>query len=70
MNDDRLSADVLEALAAADRRPGWNLRPPSVRRFELTGRYGQPCTLTVVSAAMWSYRPRDRAAAARRAARA
>jgi hypothetical protein len=32
-----LSADVLQALAAADRKPGWNNRPREVKRFALGG---------------------------------
>lgn len=60
----RLPDDVKQALADAGRTPGWNLRSPDVRRFELPGHYGQPCTLIVVPARCWANRRQERAAAA------
>lgn len=47
----KLSPDILAALAAADRSPGWNYRSPAVKRFEI-GR----CLLYVVPCRRWAYR--------------
>jgi len=52
-----LSDDLRAALAAARRAPGWNSRPPTVKRFELG-----PCTLYVVPFCRWAYRRRDKRA--------
>jgi len=54
-----LPADVLAALAAADRKPGWNSRRRDVQRFEL-GR----CALYVVPFRCWAYRRQEQQAAA------
>ena len=55
----RLSDDVVQALTAAKRTPGWNNRNPAVRRFEI-GCYGLGCTLYVVPARAWAYRRQER----------
>lgn len=54
-----LPADVLAALAAADRSPGWNNRPCDVRRFELGG-----CALYVVPFRRFAYHRMERQTAA------
>lgn len=59
----RLADDVVEALTAARRTPGWNNRDPAIRRFEI-GRYGLDCTLYVVPARAWAYRRMQRDAEA------
>ena len=59
----RLADDVVQALTAAKRTPGWNNRDPAVRRFEI-GRYGLACTLYVVPARAWAYRRMEREAQA------
>lgn len=53
-----LPADVMDALKAADRTPGWNNRAKNVRRFTLGA-----CTLFVVPARIWAHRRRERQAA-------
>lgn len=53
-----LPADVLHALAAADRKPGWNNRPREVKRFALGD-----CQLYVVPYRCWSYRRQELQAA-------
>lgn len=50
--------DVLRALTAAQRTPGWHNRNPAIRRFEI-GRYGLDCTLYVVPARVWLRRTTD-----------
>lgn len=50
-----LADDVVKALTAARRTPGWNNRNPAIRRFEI-GCYGLDCTLYVVPARAWAYR--------------
>ena len=50
-----LTNDVRIALEAAGRRPGWNTRPRTVKRFEL----GE-CTLFVVPFRRWVYRRREK----------
>jgi len=55
----RLSIDVLSALAAADRSPGWNSRQRDVQRFEL-----EHCTLYVVPFRRWAYRRQEQQTAA------
>ncbi|WP_157469037.1 hypothetical protein [Dyella thiooxydans] len=52
-----LSDDLRTALAAARRSPGWNSRPPTVKRFEL-----EACTLYVVPFRRWAYRRREKRA--------
>jgi len=54
-----LPADVLAALAAADRKPGWNSRPRDVQQFELGC-----CALYVVPFRRWAYRRQEQLAAA------
>ena len=56
----RIVEDVAQALAAAERTPGWHNRNPAIRRFEI-GRYGLNCTLYVVPARAWTSRRDDRA---------
>jgi len=58
-----LPDDVVQALTAAKRTPGWNNRNPAIRRFEI-GRYGLNCTLYVVPVRAWAYRTAERDAAA------
>ncbi|MBN8714415.1 MAG: hypothetical protein J0H50_10660 [Xanthomonadales bacterium] len=53
-----LPADVLHALAAADRAPGWNNRDGCIRRFDLDG-----CALYVVPFRRWAWHTRERLAA-------
>ncbi len=60
----KLSDDVLRALDAADRTPGWNNRSPDVRRFDVAGNFGQACTLYVVPFRRWAYRRQELATAA------
>jgi hypothetical protein len=50
-----LSDGLRTALAAARRSPGWNSRPPTVKRFELGA-----CILYVVPFRRWAYRRRER----------
>lgn len=59
----RLPDDVVQALAAARRTPGWHNRSPTIRRFDI-GRYGLVCTLYVVPARAWVYRRAERDAQA------
>ncbi|MBS0589504.1 MAG: hypothetical protein JSR65_02565 [Proteobacteria bacterium] len=59
----KLADEVLHALHAADRKPGWNNRSADVRRFEI-GRYGLECTLYVVPFRRWAYRRQELASAA------
>jgi hypothetical protein len=54
-----LSADVLAALAAADRSPGWNSRPRDIQRFDLGY-----CALYVVPFRCWAYRRQEQQTAA------
>ena len=61
-----LAHDVVQALANAQRTPGWNNRNPAIRRFEI-GRYGLDCTLYVVPARAWACRRAERDAQAWRA---
>jgi hypothetical protein len=58
-----LADDVVQALANAQRTPGWNNRNPAIRRFEI-GRYGLDCTLYVVPFRAWAYRRAERDAQA------
>ena len=58
-----MTDDVMQALANAQRRQGWNNRNPAIRRFEI-GRYGLACTLYVVPARAWAYRRAERNAQA------
>jgi hypothetical protein len=51
-NRPALPADVLHALASAERSQGWNVRAATVRRFNLAG----GCRLYVVPARAWTYR--------------
>lgn len=55
----RLSPDVVAALAAADRLPGWNNRPRDVHRFDLG-----TCALYVVPYRCWAYRRQEQQTAA------
>jgi hypothetical protein len=54
-----LPANVLAALSAADRKPGWNSRPSEVQRFDLGC-----CALYVVPFRCWAYRRQEQQAAA------
>lgn len=54
-----LPRDVLAALAAANRSPGWNNRPRDVQRFNVG-----TCALYVVPYRRWAYRRQERRAAA------
>ena len=54
-----LPSEVLAALAAADRKPGWNSRPRDVQRFELGS-----CDLYVVPFRCWAYRRQEQQSAA------
>lgn len=54
-----LSLEVQQALAAADRKPGWNNRSREVKRFALGS-----CELFVVPYRCWAYRRQERLAAA------
>jgi len=54
-----LPEDVLAALAAADRKPGWNSRPRDVQQFELGH-----CALYVVPFRRWAYRLQEQQTAA------
>jgi hypothetical protein len=65
-----LPADLVEALKAAERKPGWNSRKREVRRFELPRPAGEPFILYVVPYACWAYRRRDAVAANWRAQKA
>ncbi len=58
MKRERLPDTVRQALQAADRTPGWNMRPRDVRAFTL-----DRCVLLVVPFARWRYHRRDRIAA-------
>lgn len=58
-----LADDVMQALNAARRTPGWNNRSPAIRRFDI-GRYGLDCILYVVPARAWTYRRAERDAQA------
>lgn len=53
-----ISPLLLAALKAADRKPGWNNRAPTIRRFTLGN-----CAVFVVPFRRWAYRRTDRAAA-------
>ena len=53
-----LPADVVQALVAADRKPGWNNRSREVKRFPL----GE-CVLYVVPYRCWAYRRQELLAA-------
>ena len=55
----RLAPDVLAALAAADRSPGWNNRPRDVQRFDVG-----TCALYVVPYRRWAYRRQEQQTAA------
>jgi len=55
----KLPPDVLRALAAADRAPGWNNRPRDVQRFDVG-----TCALYVVPYRRWAYRRQEQQAAA------
>jgi hypothetical protein len=55
----KLPSDVLAALAAAGRSPGWNNRQRNVQRFDL----GQ-CALYVVPFRRWAYRRQEQQTAA------
>ena len=55
----RLDPNVLVALAAADRAPGWNNRPRDVQRF-MVG----TCALYVVPYRRWVYRRQEQQTAA------
>ena len=55
----QLPADVLAALTAADRKPGWNSRRCDVQRFELGC-----CALYVVPFRCWAYRRQEQQTAA------
>jgi len=63
-----LPAEAVQALKAADRTPGWNVRRRDVIRFDLAGPCGTSCALYVVPFARWAYRRRERMAAEWRAA--
>lgn len=54
-----LHAEVLAALAAADRKRGWNSRSRDVQRFVLGY-----CALYVVPFRCWAYRRQEQQAAA------
>jgi hypothetical protein len=54
-----LPSDVLHALAAADRAPGWNNRPRDVQRFDVG-----TCALYVVPYRRWAYRRKEQEQAA------
>ena len=51
-----LPAHVVEALAAADRKPGWNNRPETIRRFDVAG-----CSIYVVPYRRWAWRRAEQA---------
>ena len=53
-----LPAEVLHALAAADRKPGWNNRSREVKQFAVGG-----CKLYIVPYRCWAYRRQERLAA-------
>lgn len=53
-----LPTDVLQALADAQRKPGWNSRSGDVKRFRLGA-----CDLIVVPARRWAYRREEKQAA-------
>lgn len=53
-----IPVEVLQALAEADRKPGWNNRSRDVKRFMLGG-----CELLVVPYRRWAYRRQERLAA-------
>jgi hypothetical protein len=59
-----LPAGVLNALAEAERVPGWNNRRRDIRCFELAGSFGHCCTLYVVPFRRWAYRRIEKQAAA------
>jgi hypothetical protein len=60
----KLTNDVLQALAEADRAPGWNNRSRDVRRFDIAGDFGRGCILYVVPFRRWAYRRQELATAA------
>jgi hypothetical protein len=60
MKPESLPIEVRMALAECDRSPGWNNRSRDIRRFELAGRWGEPCTLYVVPFRCWAYRRMER----------
>ncbi len=54
------SADVLRALAEADRAPGWNNRARAIRRFDVPGDFGRGCVLYVVPYRRFAYHRQER----------
>ncbi len=64
MKTQTLPIEVRIALAEADRAPGWNNRRREIRRFELVGRWGEPCTLYVVPFRCWANRRSEKQAQA------
>lgn len=58
------SDEVMRALADADRAPGWNNRPRTIRRFDVPGDFGRGCTLCVVPYRRFAYNRQERATAA------
>ena len=56
----KLSDEVIEALAEADRAPGWNNRSRDIHRFELDY-CGLKTTLYVVPFRRWAYRRQEQA---------
>lgn len=64
MKTQTLPIEVRTALAEADRAPGWNNRRREIRRFELAGHWGEPCTLYVVPFRCWANRRQELASAA------
>ena len=70
MKRNQVPSEVLAALTAAGRGPGWNSRRRDVQRFSLPNMYGhEPCELIVVPFACWAYRRQERIAAEWRAQR-
>jgi len=51
---------IVEAIAAADRRPGWNNRPEAIQRFDVDG-----CSIYVVPYRRWAWRRFEQANALR-----
>lgn len=62
MKNDPLPIEVRMALAECNRSPGWNNRRRDIRRFELPGRWGEPCALYVVPFRCWACRRAQRQA--------
>ena len=54
-----MTADILQALASAERAPGWNNRSRDVQRFTVGA-----CTLYIVPFRRWAYRRMERQAEA------